>query len=49
VGLPHDFDMRRGGGLGMRLAIALAQQTEASIEVSRVCRGTEFVIVLPMT
>ena len=48
VGLPADFEMGRGTGLGMRLAMALAQQTDAVIRANRLASGTEFVIEVPL-
>jgi two-component sensor histidine kinase len=48
VGLPADFEMGRGTGLGMRLAMALAQQTDAVIRANRLASGTEFVIDVPL-
>jgi two-component sensor histidine kinase len=48
VGLPTDFEMGRGTGLGMRLAMALAQQTDAVIRANRLASGTEFVIDVPL-
>ena len=48
VGLPTDFEMGRGTGLGMRLAMALAQQTDAVIRANRLVSGTEFVIEVPL-
>ena len=47
-GLPPAFDMGRGGGLGMRLAMALAQQTDAVIRANRLGKGTEFLIEMPL-
>jgi len=47
-GLPTGFDMSRGGGLGMRLAMALAQQTDAVIRANRLGKGTEFLIEIPL-
>jgi two-component sensor histidine kinase len=47
-GLPPGFDMGRGGGLGMRLAMALAQQTDAVIRANRLGKGTEFLIEMPL-
>jgi two-component sensor histidine kinase len=47
-GLPPTFDMGRGGGLGMRLAMALAQQTDAVIRANRLGKGTEFLIEMPL-
>jgi two-component sensor histidine kinase len=44
VGLPPDFEMGRGAGLGMRLTMALAQQTDAAVAINRHTSGTEFVI-----
>lgn len=48
AGLPPSFDIAKGLGLGMRLTKALAQQTEASVDIKRHVRGTEFVIELPL-
>jgi len=48
VGLPVDFELGRGGGLGMRLTMALAQQTDAVIHANRLAGGTEFVIDVPL-
>jgi two-component sensor histidine kinase len=49
VGLPPAFDLeKRGRGLGMRLATALAQQSGAKIAVKRLAKGTEFVIELAL-
>jgi two-component sensor histidine kinase len=47
-GLPPAFDMGRGGGLGMRLAMALAQQTDAVFRANRLGKGTEFLIEMPL-
>jgi two-component sensor histidine kinase len=44
VGLPPDFEIGQGTGLGMRLTMALAQQTDAVIRTNRLASGTEFVI-----
>lgn len=48
TGLPPNFEIGRGQGLGMRLTAALAQQTEASVRVDRLAKGTAFVIELPL-
>ena len=48
IGLPPSFDIAKRRGLGMRLAKALAQQTEARILITRHAPGTEFVIELPL-
>ena len=49
VGLPPAFDLeKRGRGLGMRLTMALAQQSEAKIAVKHLAKGTEFVIELAL-
>jgi two-component sensor histidine kinase len=48
VGLPADFEMGRGTGLGMRLTMALAQQTDAAVRTNRLASGTEFVIEVPL-
>ena len=47
-GLPADFEIGRGGGLGMRLVMALSEQTGASVRVNSAGAGTEFVIELPL-
>jgi two-component sensor histidine kinase len=47
-GLPPDFQLGRGGGLGMRLVMALSEQTDAVVRVSPVDVGTEFAIELPL-
>jgi two-component sensor histidine kinase len=49
VGLPHGFELEgRRHGLGMRLAKALAQQSEAKFAAKRLAHGTEFVIELAL-
>jgi two-component sensor histidine kinase len=48
AGLPPDFEIGQGGGLGMRLTMALAQQADAVVRADRLSRGTEFVIELPV-
>jgi two-component sensor histidine kinase len=47
-GLPPDFEIGRGDGLGMRLTMALAQQADAVVRADRLSRGTEFVVELPL-
>jgi two-component sensor histidine kinase len=47
-GLPADFEIGRGGGLGMRIVMALAEQTGASVRVHPAGVGSEFVIELPL-
>jgi two-component sensor histidine kinase len=49
VGVPADFETRRHSGLGVRLARALAQQTDATFLVERLPRGTLFVLEIPST
>jgi two-component sensor histidine kinase len=48
AGLPPDFEIGQRGGLGMRLTMALAQQTDAVVRADRLEKGTEFVIELPL-
>jgi two-component sensor histidine kinase len=48
LGLPPDFEIGQGGGLGMRLTMALAQQADAVVRTDRLSKGTEFVIELPL-
>jgi two-component sensor histidine kinase len=48
IGLPPDFRLGRGGGLGTRLLMALAQQTDAEVRANRLSTGAEFVIELPL-
>jgi two-component sensor histidine kinase len=47
-GLPPDFQLGCGGGLGMRLVMALSEQTDAAVRVSSVDVGAEFAIELPL-
>jgi two-component sensor histidine kinase len=47
VGLPDDFETVRRSGLGMRLARALAKQTQAQLRITRLERGTEFILEIP--
>jgi two-component sensor histidine kinase len=49
VGLPLTFDAERGRGLGMRLVQALAQQSKGTLAISRLAKGTEFVLELPLS
>jgi two-component sensor histidine kinase len=49
VGVPADFETRRHGGLGMRLARALARQTDATFLIERRARGTVLVLEIPST
>jgi two-component sensor histidine kinase len=44
VGLPLDFETKRGTGLGMRLTSALVKQTAAKLRIERRAPGTEFVL-----
>ncbi len=48
VGLPADFDLETGKGLGMRLVKSFTQQLAGSAEVRRLEPGTEIVITLPL-
>ena len=48
IGLPPNFKLGRGGGLGTRLLMALAQQTQAQVSAGRLDKGTEFTIELPL-
>ncbi len=48
AGLPPDFEIGQRGGLGMRLTMALAQQTDAVVRADRLETGTEVVIELPL-
>lgn len=47
-GLPDGFDPKTGGGLGMRLVMAFAQQLEAGLKVHPQRPGTEFVLDIPL-
>jgi len=49
TGVPADFETRRHSGLGMRLARALARQTEATFRIERPARGAAFVLEIPST
>jgi two-component sensor histidine kinase len=44
LGLPPDFGASKPTGLGMRLARALASQTEARLLIERHAPGTEFIL-----
>lgn len=48
VGLPADFDPGRGGGLGMRLVVALTNQLDAELQVVRQEKGATFRVVVPL-
>jgi two-component sensor histidine kinase len=47
VGLPQDFDMNTGRGLGMRLIRAFTTQLAGELEVKRRTPGAEFVLTVP--
>jgi two-component sensor histidine kinase len=47
VGLPQDFDMNTGRGLGMRLIRAFTTQLAGKLEVKRLTPGAEFVLTVP--
>jgi len=49
VGLPPDFEIDKKVGLGMRLVMALAKQTQAQLRIERHARGTEFVLEIPFS
>lgn len=46
-GLPPDFDVAKGRGLGMRMVRAFSRQLEATLTVHRLSPGTEFVLRFP--
>lgn len=46
-GLPPDFDPQQGGGLGMKLVLALASQLGGRLTFERGAPGTRFVVELP--
>lgn len=48
AGLPPDFEMSQGTGLGMRLTMLLAHQIDAVVRINRLARGTEFLIEVPL-
>jgi two-component sensor histidine kinase len=48
VGLPAEFDITRGRGLGTRLIGSLAEQMGANVAIRRHNPGSEFVIALPI-
>jgi two-component sensor histidine kinase len=48
VGLPAEFDITRGGGLGTRLIGSLVAQMGANVAIRRHNPGSEFVIALPI-
>lgn len=47
AGLPHGLDLRRSGGLGMRLVQSLARQLEGTLEIDGNSPGVRFVVVFP--
>ena len=47
-GLPPHFEIGGGGGLGMRLVMALSEQIDAKVQANPTRVGTEFVIELPL-
>ena len=47
VGLPPDFDLAAGKGLGMRIVAALSSQLGATFKALNAPRGAEFVLVVP--
>jgi two-component sensor histidine kinase/CheY-like chemotaxis protein len=49
IGLPVGFDLTTSGELGMRLAAALAEQSDAHLEPRRLPSGSEFVITLQLS
>jgi two-component sensor histidine kinase len=48
VGLPPDFDIARGDGLGMRLVGSLIAQMAATVMIRRLDPGSEFAVELPL-
>jgi two-component sensor histidine kinase len=48
VGLPAEFDITRGGGLGTRIIGSLVAQMGANIAIRRHNPGSEFVIAVPI-
>lgn len=48
IGLPANFDLAKGKGLGMRLVRAFLQQLDATVAVNPQPRGTEFVVLVPL-
>jgi len=48
VGLPADFDLGKSRGLGMRIVVALSEQSQAAISHRRHVDGTEFVLTVPL-
>jgi two-component sensor histidine kinase len=47
VGLPEEFDIAKGRGLGMRMVRAFSRQLEGTLKVNRLSPGTEFVLRFP--
>jgi len=47
-GLPSDFDIQKGKGLGMRMINAFAQQLGTEVTMKRLTPGAEFSVLLPL-
>jgi two-component sensor histidine kinase len=47
IGLPKDFELLKGKGLGRRILTALAKQLDATLSFRQRNPGTEFTLVVP--
>jgi two-component sensor histidine kinase len=47
IGLPENFDTKRGGGVGLRLIRRLAESLSANLEIASDSLGTRFRLILP--
>lgn len=47
-GLPPNFDIQKGKGLGMRMINAFAQQLGTEVTMNRLTPGAEFSVLLPL-
>src|SRR5262249_17293776 len=48
IGLPREFDLTKGKGMGMRIVTALAKQLDGRITQYSDADGTEFRLLVPL-
>jgi two-component sensor histidine kinase len=49
AGLPADFDLNAGKGLGMQVVLLLVRQLHATLEVDPAWSGSRFILTMPLT
>jgi len=49
AGLPADFDLNAGKGLGMQVVLLLVRQLHAALEVDPTWSGSRFILTMPLT